>query len=125
MAQKNKSRNPRLLQSRGSSRYSIQAQGLTFPLFFIKWFLNRIEEGFVLSKNPYNNPIYKYNFNPKTIDVMCFCSKNPKPLVKNLDKLSDYRQFWFATINPYGKDIEVNVPDYRRVMKTLKELSRL
>ena len=62
------------------------------PAFFSKWFLNRIEEGFVLSKNPYNNQIYKYNFNPKTIDVMCFCSKNPKPLVKNLDKLSDYTE---------------------------------
>ena len=56
---------------------------------------------------------------------MCFCSKNPKPLVKNLDKLSDYRQFWFTTINPYDKDIEVNVPDYRKVIKTFKELSEI
>ena len=93
------------------------------PAFYSKWFLKRIEEGFVLSKNPYNNQIYKYNFNPKTVDVICFCSKNPKPLVRNLDKLSDYRQFWFVTINPYGKDVEVNVPDYRKVIKTFRELS--
>ena len=93
------------------------------PAFFSKWFLNRIEEGFVLSKNPYNHQIYKYNFNPKNVDCICFCSKNPKPLVKNLDKLSDYRQFWFTTINPYGKDVEVNVVNYKKVMKTFKELS--
>ena len=93
------------------------------PAFFHKWFLNRIDEGFVISKNPYNNQMYKYNFDPKTVDVICFCSKNPKPLVKNLDKLSDYRQFWFVTINPYGKDIEVNVPDYKKVMETFNELS--
>ena len=93
------------------------------PAFFHKWFLNRIEEGFVLSKNPYNNQIYKYIFNPKTVDCICFCSKNPKPLVKNLDKLSDYKQFWFTTITPYGKDIELNVPDYKKVIKTFKRLS--
>ena len=93
------------------------------PAFYSKWFLNRIAEGFVISKNPYNNQLYKYNFNPKTVDVICFCSKNPKPLVKNLDRLSEYKQFWFTTITPYGKDIEVNVPDYKKVIKTFKALS--
>ena len=95
------------------------------PAFYSKWFLNRIEEGYVLSKNPYNNQIYKYNFDPKTVDVICFCSKNPKPLVRNLDRLTDYRQFWFTTINPYDNDIEVNVPSYKKVMKTFKELSEI
>ena len=52
-------------------------------------------------------------------------SKNPKPLVKDLDRLSDYRQFWFTTINPYDNDIEVNVPSYKKVMKTFKELSEI
>ena len=82
------------------------------PAFFHKWFLNRVEEGFVYSKNPYNNQIYKYNINPKTVDCMCFCSKNPKSLVNKIDRLSEYNQFWFMTINPYEKDVEVNVPDY-------------
>ena len=91
--------------------------------FFHKWFLKRIDEGFVLSKNPYNNQIYKYNFDPKTVDCICFCSKNPKPLVRNLDNLSDYGQFWFVTITSYGKDIEVNVPNYKKVIKTFKILS--
>lgn len=27
------------------------------------------------------------------------------------------------TINPYEKDVEVNVPDYKRVIKTFKKLS--
>lgn len=93
------------------------------PAFFHKWFLNRIKEGFVISKNPYNNQLYKYSFNPKTVDVLCFCSKNPKPLVNHLDELSDYKQFWFVTINPYGNDIEVNVPSYKRVIKTFRQLS--
>lgn len=93
------------------------------PAFFHKWYLNRINEGFVLSRNPFNQDIYRYNINPKTVDCLCFCSKNPKPLVRNLDKLDDYNQFWFVTITPYGKDIEVNVPDFKKVIKTFKELS--
>ena len=93
------------------------------PAFFHKWFLKRVDEGFVYSKNPYNNQIYRYNIDPKTIDCMCFCSKNPQPLVKNLDKLSDFNQYWFLTINPYGRDVEVNVPNYKRVIKTFKKIS--
>ena len=95
------------------------------PAFFSKWFLNRINEGFVYSRNPFNNDIYRYELNPKTVDVLCFCSKNPGPMIKHLDEINDYNQFWFVTITPYGKDIEPNVPDYRNVIKSFKELSEV
>jgi hypothetical protein len=93
------------------------------PAFFHKWFLNRIDEGFVCSRNPYNDDIYRYPLNPKIIDCLCFCTKNPKPLLKSIDSLDDYNQFWFVTITPYGRDIEINVPNYRQVMKSFKKLS--
>lgn len=93
------------------------------PAFFHKWFLNRIDEGFVCSRNPYNDDIYRYPLNPKIIDCLCFCTKNPKPLLKNIDSLDDYNQFWFVTITPYGNDIEVNVPNYKQVIKSFKKLS--
>ncbi|MBR4448342.1 DUF1848 domain-containing protein [Methanobrevibacter sp.] len=93
------------------------------PAFYSKWLLNRIEEGFVCSKNPYNNDIYKYPLDSRIIDCLCFCTKNPKPLLNNLDKLSQFRQFWFVTITPYGRDIEVNVPNYKNVIKSFKQLS--
>ena len=54
---------------------------------------------------------------------MCFCTKNPKPLLNNIEKLDDYHQFWFVTITPYGRDIEVNVPSYNHVIKSFKKLS--
>ena len=93
------------------------------PAFYSKWFLNRIEEGFVCSRNPYNDDIYRYPLDSKIIDCLCFCTKNPKPLLNSLDKLSKFRQFWFVTITPYAKDIEVNVPGYKKVIKSFKELS--
>ena len=93
------------------------------PAFFHRWFLNRIDEGFVCTRNPYNDDIYRYPLDSKIIDCLCFCTKNPKPLLKNIDVLDDFNQFWFVTITPYGKDIEVNVPDFKKVMKSFKELS--
>ena len=93
------------------------------PAFFSKWFLNRINEGFVCTRNPYNDDIYRYPLDSKIIDCLCFCTKNPKPMLRNLDALDDYNQFWFVTITPYGRDIEANVPSYKQVIKTFKELS--
>ena len=95
------------------------------PAFFSKWFLNRIDEGFVCTRNPYNDDIYKYPLDSKIIDCLCCCTKNPKPLLKNINKLNDFSQFWFVTITPYGKDIERNVPDFKSVIKSFKELSEI
>jgi DNA repair photolyase len=93
------------------------------PAFFHEWFLNRIYEGFVCTRNPYNDDIYKYPLDSKIIDCLCFCTKNPRPLLNNLDKLDEFRQFWFVTITPYGRDIEVNVPSFKHVVKSFRELS--
>lgn len=93
------------------------------PAFFSKWFLNRIEEGSVCTKNPYNDDIYRYSLDSKIIDCLCFCTKNPKPLLDNIEQLDKYSQFWFVTITPYGRDIEVNVPSFKKVIKSFKELS--
>ena len=95
------------------------------PAFFSKWFLNRISEEFVYSRNPFNNDVYRYELNPKTVDVLCFCTKNPRPMLRNLEDLNDYNQFWFVTITPYGRDIEVNVPNYKNVIKSFKQLSEV
>ena len=93
------------------------------PAFYSRWFLNRIEEGFVCTRNPYNDDIYRYPLDSKIIDCLCFCTKNPKPLLDNIEKLDDFNQFWFVTITPYGRDVEVNVPSIKKLIKSFKELS--
>ena len=93
------------------------------PAFFSEWLLNRIDEGFVCSRNPYNDDIYRYPLDSKIIDCLCFCTKNPKPMLKNIDRLDDFNQFWFVTITPYGKDIERNVPSFKNLIKSFESLS--
>ena len=88
------------------------------PAFYSKWFLNRIKEGYVCVRNPYNpKQVTKYSLLPEVVDLIAFCTKKPLPMLLFLDELKPYGQYWFVTITPYGRDIEPNVPDKETVME--------
>jgi hypothetical protein len=94
------------------------------PAFYSKWFLNRLREGYVLVRNPYNPvSVTKYSLSPEVVDLIAFCTKNPAPMLTSMDALKPYGQYWFVTITPYGRDIEPNVPDKEKVMEAFKALS--
>lgn len=94
------------------------------PAFYSKWLMNRIKEGFVLVRNPYYpSQVTKYLLDPKVVDCIEFCTKNPEPMIKYLDELDKFKQDWFVTITPYGKDVEPNVPDKEKVIESFKKLS--
>lgn len=94
------------------------------PAFYSKWLLNRIKEGFVCARNPFDeHQVTKYSLSPDVVDCIAFCTKNPHPLISHLSELDIYKQFWFVTITPYGKDIEPNVPDKKQVIEDFKKLS--
>ena len=94
------------------------------PAFYSKWLINRIREGYVLVRNPYYpNQVTKYNLSPDVVDCLAFCTKNPEPILKYMDELDNYKQYWFVTITPYGKEIEPNVPDKLKVIESFKKLS--
>ena len=95
------------------------------PAFYSKWFLNRLREGFVLVRNPYNPcAVTRYELSPEVVDLISFCTKNPAPMLPHMDKLASYGQHWFVTITPYGREIEPGVPDKEQVMEDFKKLSR-
>ena len=94
------------------------------PAFYSRWLLNRLKEGTVLVRNPYDpQSVTRYRLDPKVVDLIAFCSKNPAPMLPHMDALKDYGQYWFVTITPYGRDIEPNVPDKEKVMEDFKRLS--
>lgn len=94
------------------------------PAFYTEWFLNRLNEGFVWVRNPYNpSSITEYEINPNVVDLIAFCTKNPAPMLKHMEALKPYGQYWFVTITPYGKEIEPNVPPKEKVMEDFKILS--
>lgn len=94
------------------------------PAFYSEWLVNRIREGFVLVRNPYNPPqVTRYSLRPEVVDLFVFCTKNPAPMLEHMDALRPYGQYWFVTITPYGRDIEPNVPDKESVMADFRLLS--
>ena len=96
------------------------------PAYFSRWFYKRIEEGYVMTRNPfYPQQVIKYRLDPAVVDCLMFCTKNPEPMLARLDELRDFRQCWFVTITPYGRDVEPWVPDKTRVMDAFRRLSEL
>lgn len=101
-------------------------QRTDIPAFYARWFANRLRAGSVCVRNPYNpSQVSRYRLDPSVVDVIGFCTKNPAPMFPYMDLLRPYGQYWFVTITPYGRDMEPNVPDKRRLLRDFRTLSRL
>lgn len=95
------------------------------PAYYSRWLINRIRSGYVLVRNPYRPELVtRYELTPEKVDILAFCSKNPAPLLPYMGELKRFRQFWFVTVTPYGKDIEPNVPNKYFVLDTFRKLSQ-
>lgn len=99
-------------------------QRTDIPAFYSKWFINRIKEGYVLVRNPYYpKNVTKFILNPDVVDVIGFCTKNPRPMFNYLDLIKDYGQFWYISITGFERDLEPNVPPIDQVIEDFKYLS--
>ena len=99
-------------------------QRTDIPAFYADWFANRLKEGFVCVRNPYDpKQVSRYRLDPAVVDVIGFCTKNPAPMFPYMDLLKEYGQYWFVTITGYGRDIEPNVPDKHRLLDDFRKLS--
>lgn len=96
------------------------------PAFYSEWFANRIIEGRVCVRNPYNpSAVTEYDLSPEIVDCIVFCTKNPTPMLDKMDLLKNYGQLWYVTITPYEKETEPNVPEKHKIMESFKTLSRI
>lgn len=95
------------------------------PAFYSEWFFNRIKEGYVLTKNPYNhNQLTRVSLAPKDVECFVFWTKDPYLFLKRLDLLEDYKYYFLFTITGYGNDIETKMRKKEDIIKTFKELSK-
>jgi len=94
------------------------------PTFYSDWFINRIEQGYVKWKNPFNGvPLY-VSF--KETRLITFWSKNPKPMIKHLDFLDEKNiNYYFQyTLNDYvNEKLEAKVGSVDNRIETFIELS--
>ena len=57
-------------------------QRTDIPAFYGQWLINRVREGFVDVRNPYNPlQVTRYFINHEIVDGIAFCTKNPLPFI--------------------------------------------
>ena len=91
--------------------------------FYTPWFINRLKEGFVDVRNPFNPKlISRINFDD--VDAIMFCTKNPLPILPYLEKIEKKKVF-HITLTPYLKDIEPNVFSKKEIIEGIKKVSQI
>lgn len=89
--------------------------------FYTPWFMKRYEEGFLDVRNPfYEKQVSRIFFDD--VDAICFCTKNPLPIIKYIDKI-DKPILFHITLTPYKKDLELYVPPKGNVIEGIKKIS--
>ena len=100
------------------------------PTFYSEWLFNRLRDEFVLVRNPMNtHQIGRINLTPDVVDGLILWTKNPIPMLARLSELKKYNFYFQFTLNPYGRDVEPNVPSKADViipafMKLSKDIGR-
>lgn len=97
------------------------------PAHFTLWLLNRLREGYVLVRNPYNfKQVTQVTLDPAVVDCLVFWTKNPAPLLPFLDEIEQLgHQYYFQfTLTPYAADLEQALPDKRHLIALFQTLAR-
>lgn len=94
------------------------------PAFYSDWFVNRLREGYVKWKNPFNGAFLYVSFAKARLVI--FWSKNPRPILKHLSFFDDRKiNYYFQyTLNDYDAEkLEPRVPNINFRIDTFIELS--
>lgn len=114
------------------------------PAFYSDWFFKCLEDEFALVPNPINPnkiakiPLKKFEIidistnlvgdkkieTKGNIEGIVFWSKNPKPLLNQIEKLKDFVFYFLYTLNSYPSHIEGGLPPLEERIKTFRELSK-
>ena len=74
--------------------------------------------------NPYHpKMISRISLSPAVVDCFVFWTKNPAPMLNQLDKLQDYNYYFQFTLNPYGEKLENRLPSIDKRIDTFKKLA--
>jgi hypothetical protein len=95
------------------------------PAFYGEWFFNRVNAGYCLVNNPYNNRPYKVSLRLEDVDGIVFWTKNIGPFLDKLTLISEkgYSFIVQYTINGYPRNLEASVVEPRRSIEYMKILA--
>lgn len=96
------------------------------PAFYAKWFFNRLEKGYCVWYNPFNQQPMYISF--KKCRVVVFWTKNPEPIIPYLPELDKrgIHYYFQVTLNDYEQEgFEPNVPSIKSRINTFINLSNI
>lgn len=91
--------------------------------FYMDWFMNRLHEGFVDVRNPFNPKLVSRIYF-SDVDALFFCTKNLIPILDYLAEIP-FPILFHVTLTPYKRDIEPNVPDKGKIIEAIKKISAI
>lgn len=98
------------------------------PAFYSEWLANRIKEGYVLTRNPFNaNQIRRISLLPNDVDAIVFWTRNPVKLIEHFSFFDDfgYKYYFQYTITGYPRLLEKSVPHPLKAIDTFCRISDL
>ncbi len=96
------------------------------PAFYAEWFINRIREGYLFVRNPFNvHQVTRVDLSPSAVEAIVFWTKNAAPMLDYLDELDarGYRYYFHFTLTAYPETIEPFVPREEKLLETFRDLS--
>ena len=97
------------------------------PAHYAQWVCNRLRQGYVLVRNPYNfNQVTQVSLDPSVVDCLVFWTKNSEPLLPLLEEIEHlgHHCYFQFTLTPYGAELEQALPDKQRLVTIFQELAR-
>ena len=98
------------------------------PRFQFAWFMNRLNEGFVETVNPYNaGQIRRVSLLPEDVDAFVFWTRDPGDILDNTEELSNrgYPFYVMVSLTDYPELLEPNMAPAAEVLKSMKELAKI
>lgn len=96
------------------------------PAYYSEWFINRLQAGFALARNPMNHAqVSKIPLTPDIVDCIVFWTKDPHNMLDKLDTIDalGYKYYFQFTVTPYDKSIEKGLRSKEEIIKTFCKLS--
>ena len=94
------------------------------PAFYMDWFLEKISVGYVYAAGPKDMVPSYWSLKPEDVYSLVFWSRDYGPLLKVIDKLSDYNLVFNMTINGPEK-FSKKTPSYKKALDQMNQLVNL
>lgn len=94
------------------------------PRFYADWFWRRLKDGYALVRNPFRpRQVSRIPLTRDAVDGFVFWTKNPRPMLENLDRLSGYPYYFQFTLNAYAANVEPSSAGLKEKISAFRSLA--